>query len=119
MTTLTDKLTTPGPITLDDTERAAVAAAFAELARSAAVRATHESLLASFGRDARDVVRAVDDAFARMTTHAGDRAAEQSGARDTLESARAALTAEVQASTDLRSLIAAAVRFAFAVALPT
>ena len=42
MTTLTDKLTSPGPITLDDTERAAVAAAFAELARSVGYRYSYD-----------------------------------------------------------------------------
>ena len=120
MNTLTDKLTVPGPVTLDDSERAAIAAALAELARSAAVRATHESLLASFGQDVRDVERAVDDAIAGMAeAHAADGAPQQVAARDALAAARAALAADVRNSTDLRALTAAAVRFALAIAVPT
>ena len=115
---LSDRLASNGPITLNDDERRAIIAALAELARSAIIGAKQEALLRSYGEDGREIERLALRGVALAAGHGEARAAEQRAAGDAVAAARARLAAEARASGDLRGIIAAAVRFAIAVVAP-
>jgi len=118
MTNLPDRLSTPGEITLTDDERLALLAALTELAHSAVIRARHEALLKSYGEDAREIERIALRGIALGADRAHARAAEQSTATDAVAAARSALAAEVRNASDLRGIVASAIRFAITLVKP-
>lgn len=115
---LTDRLASEGDTTITDAERRAIVAALSDLASSTLIRAKQESLLRSYGEDAREIEHLALRGIALATDHASSRAADQTAAIESIASAREALADEVRRSTDLRAIIRAAIRFAVTLATP-
>jgi len=118
MTNLPDRLSIPGDVTLTDDERLTLVAALTELAHAAVVRARHEALLKSYGEDAGEIERLAMRGIALGSDRAPVRAAEQINAKDAVAAARAALAAEVRNASDLRGIVASAIRFAVTLVKP-